>query len=150
MSPLRTILVGTDFSPASELAVAVADKLARRRGAALILLHVEPGQPAKVLGPAYYGIPDPGIKTVVRKLMECNISANVKVEHCIRAGDAAPEINRFCGERPVDLIVLGSRGNTALSQVLIGSVSSHVLRTSQCPVLICHLPHESASSKTPT
>ena len=149
MSPLKTILVGTDFSLASELAVEVANKLARHRGAVLILLHVEPGQPATVLGPAYYGIPDPGIKTIVRRLMESEISPEVKVEHCIRAGNAAAEIERFSAERPIDLIVLGSRSNTALSEVLLGSVSSHVLRTSHRPVLICHLPHDRSSSKVP-
>jgi nucleotide-binding universal stress UspA family protein len=150
MSPVKTILVGTDFSLTSELAVEVGNKLARRCGALLILLHVEPGQPATALGPAYYGIPDPGIKTIVRKLMECDTSPEVKVEHCIRAGDAAIEIERFATERPIDLIVLGSRRNTALSQVLLGSVSSHALRTSHCPVLICHLPHGCSWSAVPS
>lgn len=147
---LKTILVGTDFSPASELAVEVANRLARHNGAELILLHVEPGQPAAVLGPAYYGIPDPGIKTIVRSLMECETSPEVKVEHCIRAGDAAAEIERLASERPVDLIVLGSRSNARLSQLLLGSVSSHVLGNSPYPVIICHLPQEQASSDTPT
>ncbi len=35
-----------------------------------------------------------------------------------------------------DLIVVGSRGLTRLPQILLGSVSQHVLRASTCDVLV--------------
>jgi nucleotide-binding universal stress UspA family protein len=58
---MKSILVATDFSPASRLALDVASRLAHASGAKLTILHVEPGQPTAWMGPAYYDIPDPNI-----------------------------------------------------------------------------------------
>jgi nucleotide-binding universal stress UspA family protein len=45
------------------------------------------------------------------------------------------EIARYAGEHETDLIVMGSRGRTGLSHLLIGSVAERVLRKAPCPVL---------------
>jgi nucleotide-binding universal stress UspA family protein len=43
-------------------------------------------------------------------------------------------------EMGVDLLVLGSRGFGPVMRLLIGSVSSHVIRQASCPVLVVPRP----------
>jgi nucleotide-binding universal stress UspA family protein len=51
-------------------------------------------------------------------------------------GDPAIEICRVAEEGPFDLVVIGSHGSGFLKQVLLGSVSHHVLQYAPCPVLV--------------
>jgi nucleotide-binding universal stress UspA family protein len=54
----------------------------------------------------------------------------------MRAGDAAGEIIALAEQQGADLIVLGSRGRTGLTRVLLGSVARNVLSGSTASVLI--------------
>ena len=54
----------------------------------------------------------------------------------MRAGDAAGEIIAAAEERGADLIVLGSRGRTGITRLLLGSVARNVLSGSTGSVLI--------------
>lgn len=53
-----------------------------------------------------------------------------------RVGDAAEQIVGTAIERDVDVIVMGSRGRTGLTRVLLGSVARNVLVQAPCSVLI--------------
>ena len=54
----------------------------------------------------------------------------------MHAGDAAGEIIAVAEERGADLVVLGSRGRTGLTRLLLGSVARNVLSGSTASVLI--------------
>jgi nucleotide-binding universal stress UspA family protein len=54
----------------------------------------------------------------------------------MRAGDAAGEVIAVAEERGADLVVLGSRGRTGLTRLLVGSVARNVLSGSTASVLI--------------
>ena len=56
------------------------------------------------------------------------------VEH----GDAAPLILAREAELGADLIVIGKHGQPVLEELLIGSVTRHVLSDSKCDVLVVH------------
>ena len=58
------------------------------------------------------------------------------VEAEMRDGDAAGEIIAVAEQRDADLIVLGSRGRTGLTRLLLGSVARNVLSGSTVSVLI--------------
>jgi nucleotide-binding universal stress UspA family protein len=58
----------------------------------------------------------------------------------MRDGDAAGEIVAAAEQRQADLIVLGSRGRTGLTRLLLGSVARNVLSGSTASVLIVHEP----------
>jgi len=58
------------------------------------------------------------------------------VEAEMRHGDAAGEIIAVAEQRGADLIVLGSRGRTGLTRLLLGSVARNVLSGSTASVLI--------------
>ena len=42
----------------------------------------------------------------------------------------------FCDEHKADLVIIASHGRTGLRRALLGSTAEHVLRHSQCPVLV--------------
>jgi nucleotide-binding universal stress UspA family protein len=48
----------------------------------------------------------------------------------------ADEIVRYIRSRPTDLLVLGTHGYGALGRALIGSVTSRIVRTATCPMLL--------------
>ena len=52
-----------------------------------------------------------------------------------RVGDPAVEISEWADRHPVDLIVMGSHGHTALKGLIFGSVTQKVLAYSTVPVL---------------
>jgi nucleotide-binding universal stress UspA family protein len=62
----------------------------------------------------------------------------------MRDGDAAGEIVAAAEKRGADLIVLGSRGRTGLTRLLLGSVARNVLSGSTASVLVVHEPTENA------
>jgi len=53
-----------------------------------------------------------------------------------RWGNPAEEILRAAEQEPADLIVLGSRGLSAIAQLILGSVATRVARHAPCSVLI--------------
>jgi nucleotide-binding universal stress UspA family protein len=64
------------------------------------------------------------------------------VEAEMRDGDAAGEIIAVAEHRGADLIVLGTRGRTGLTRLLLGSVARNVLSGSPVSVLIVRDPTE--------
>lgn len=52
------------------------------------------------------------------------------------AGDIARAIKEFVKRHDIDLVVMGSRGHTALEGLALGSVSMKVLATLDTPVLV--------------
>jgi nucleotide-binding universal stress UspA family protein len=63
-------------------------------------------------------------------------AAGRTVDATARHGDAASEIIAAAEEQASDLIVLGSRGRTGLTRLLLGSVARNVLSGSAASVLI--------------
>ena len=55
-------------------------------------------------------------------------------------GDAAAEIVRFASEREIGTIVMGTRGHTGLTRLILGSVARNVLLHATCSVLIVRAP----------
>ena len=51
-------------------------------------------------------------------------------------GDPREEICGLAASGGFDLIVMGSRGLSPLKELLLGSVSEHVIRKAPCPVTI--------------
>jgi len=59
-----------------------------------------------------------------------------RVDKRIAVGDVGGTICRLAAELGVDVIVVGSHGRSAISRVLLGSVSTQVVHHAPCPVLV--------------
>ena len=58
----------------------------------------------------------------------------------MRRGDAAAEIIAVAEESSADLIIVGSRGQTGVKRIVLGSVARNVIAAGQASVLVIHRP----------
>jgi nucleotide-binding universal stress UspA family protein len=151
MIDLQRILVPTDFSKFSEVALRYGLALAEKFGAELYLLHVV--QDLALFVPDAVAVAPPVAAPVeqftaaAREALERVVRENkldrLAVSREIREGAPFYEIIRFARENEIDLIVMGTHGHTGLAHVLLGSVTERVVRKAPCPVLTVRDPeHE--------
>ena len=142
MSQISQILVPTDFSPASMLAIEYAIEMARRYGASIRLLHVL--DEFAFTGAAPEGYFEPAHLREERKekaqrqlsaLAPLCAAAQVPLTTGLLSGTPAPAIVQYAETTAPDLIVMGTHGRAGLAHLLIGSVAERVVRTAPCPVL---------------
>ena len=143
MSNYQKIVVGTDGSKSSLLAVERAAKIAAAFDATLII------------GCAYYENKDEASKTLrqdsVTILGDDKAQQNLEsasdaaravgaksVETAIRPGTPVQALMSIVNDNKADLLVVGNRGINSLTGRLLGSVPADVARQSDCDVMIVH------------
>ena len=132
----KTILFPTDFSTASDAALAHAETLAKQAGAKLLIVHIEEPPLAYGGGELYYGLPEPNSARIRNMLEDVKpTDPAVPFEHRLTMGDPAAEVVRIAAEDKVEMIVMGTHGRTGLTRMLMGSVAEAIVRRSPCPVL---------------
>src|SRR3546814_10892007 len=72
-----------------------------------------------------------GSEYAVRKARSILDRAGVAYSEAFLLGDAAEEVTRLAEKHDIDLVVMGSRVQTALTGLLLGSVASRVLALSE-------------------
>jgi nucleotide-binding universal stress UspA family protein len=147
MNTKRKILFPTDFSIAADAGLPEAEALAKARGAALVVLHVQEPMLAYD-GALYYGPLEPTTETLDKMLHQIvPVDKTIPVQHRLTMGDPATEIVRTANEEHVDMIVMGTHGRRGLSRLLMGSVAESVIRHAPCPVLTYKTPKRVAASR---
>jgi len=132
----KTILFPTDFSTASDAALAHSETLAKQAGAKLLIVHIEEPPLAYGGGELYYGLPEPNSARIRNMLEDVKpTDPAVPFEHRLTMGDPAAEVVRIAAEDKVEMIVMGTHGRTGLTRMLMGSVAEAIVRRSPCPVL---------------
>lgn len=139
MPDIRRILVPTDFSKCAAAAVDAAVGLARRYDAELFLMHVVPPAALYYVGSEFTD-PVPWYDAAMRGArsgLDKEESRIVwpKVHTILRQGSVEDEILREADAVHADLIVIGTRGRSALAHALLGSVAERVIRISRLPVM---------------
>lgn len=135
---MKKILVAVDGSAHSRKAFEYALKEAKETEGHLTILQVVPGlgyAGDEVLGALKGEIKN--AKELTNKLEEEAEKEGVYVDSKVITGtDISTEIIKFSDEENYDLIVIGSRGNTELETISLGSVSENVVKYAHDPVLI--------------
>jgi nucleotide-binding universal stress UspA family protein len=128
---MTTILVGTDTSAAADLAVEDAARLARERGAELLLLYVQPdGDVRSIVDPDRAADPRSHLLRLAARYP--GIITTTRIER----GDAAERICDVAEEVRAETIVLGNRGMHGSRWRVRESVPNLVLRHAPCSVYI--------------
>ncbi len=128
---MTTILVGTDTSAAADLAVEDAARLARDRGAELLVLYVKSeGDVRAVVDPDRAADPQSHLRRLAARFPGLAITTRIE------DGDAASRIVDVAEEIRADTIVLGNRGTHGSRWRVRETVPNLVLRHAPCSVYI--------------
>jgi nucleotide-binding universal stress UspA family protein len=128
---MRTIVVGTDTSAAADLAVEDAARLARDRGAELVVLYVESGSDLRaVVDPDRAADPSAYLARIQKRFPD--VATRTRVER----GEPADRICDVAEQELAETIVLGNRGLQGTRWRVRDSVPNMVLRHAPCSVFI--------------
>lgn len=145
------ILVGIDGSEYSRNAVNYALDLTSKYDSDLFLLAIVPSKVHHGDSSGVFGMVAPSYFQEYKKEAEkwfeeiishinknTNIDTKIKVksEVITTPFSIAASILNYAEERDVELIVIGTRGNSGLKKMLLGSVATDVVTYAYCPVLV--------------
>jgi len=166
----KKILVAIDSSDISQLVLAKAESLAKAMDANVMLLYVQTSFNEQYLNPmllqpdGFYSNFRTEAMTKymkeweevkqqkidwLRSLAKKISSHGIKTEFTLNFGDPSRMICELAKSWDADLIMLGRRGLSGLSEVFLGSVSNYVLHHGHCSVLTIQLPEVTNSTESP-
>lgn len=131
----KKILVPHDGSTYSEKAIVMASDLAKLINADIKIVQVLPEPFPAASVPLVGDIVTPDTTPEIDKAKTI-IDKDVKVTYCILRGNPADVILQAAIDDGSDLIIMGSRGVSGFSGLLLGSVSNKVAQLSKVPVLL--------------
>lgn len=136
----KSILVPTDFSPASDSALDLARDLAGPFNAEIHLLHVRTVFDGPIVSPEDLNEVERILALSDARTLQALEASAKGIEaptHChIRRGTApADAIIDAVSEHDCDLVIMGTNGRRGLKGLLVGSVAKEVVHRSPVPVL---------------
>jgi nucleotide-binding universal stress UspA family protein len=139
---LRNILVATDFSDLSLLALSHAVLWSQRFGAHLLVLHADEVLPVFDCGyfstynpEVVQALADAAAEQLKKCVQEC-VPPSVPVTSELMTGPPADVIEARVAQKGIELVVLGTHGRGGFSRLLLGSVAERVLRMARHPTLV--------------
>jgi len=153
----QRILCPTDFSDISRHALDHAIVIGRWYGSQITAVHV--GNPRIVLGPVAAVPPAAGemlpdepnrhrLEQQVREWLAPAAAAGLQTHVIVDEGNPARCILEHARTSSIDLIVIGTHGQSGFERLVLGSVAEKVLRKAPCPVMTVP-PHASGASRPP-
>lgn len=134
----QKILVATDFSEYSTVAMLRAANLALEAHAEIMLAHV--------VDPLRYSAAMEGVPFVLREIerdahAQLEASArvlrdfNIRHQLVVREGVVRDCLYQLAAEKKVDLVVLSTHGQDRFGREVAGSLAEKILRVMPCPVM---------------
>ncbi len=152
------VVVGVDYSESSWSALREALRLAALHSLSEVhALHVEATATSLVRPTSWKHAAGDTILSEAFPRLERMVNAEVaafraeqppgaasvmRVLSHIRSESPARELAQLASDLEADLVVVGSRGSTGLSHLLLGSVAHGVVSLAPCPVLVLRPKHE--------
>jgi len=145
MVALKRILVATDFSEPSSVALAYGRDLARSYNAELHVLHVVEDVMMRYSPEIGFALPelqkdlDKAAQRDLEALVTDDDRKTLTVIPVVETRtNVAEGVTRYAAENAIDLIVCGTHGRGVMRHLLMGSVAERVVRSAPCPVLTVH------------
>ncbi len=148
MLPLTSIVVPTDFSEHSEIAIAYAKEWAVQFSATIHLVHIiEP-----VVFPMDWGYSPIDLSTVETQYVDAAHQQLIQKVESIRkegisiipaivhGGRASEEINNYCIQHAISMICMATHGRGGMEHLLLGSTTERLMRKSVCPIMVIKVP----------
>lgn len=137
------ILIPTDFSKLSKVAVFYAIELAQKLQGELIVVSVVNTEipPMTTLGlyrirAAFKKSTEQEMILLIKEIEKKYKSYKKNITHKILFGSSVSEtIERFASRNNIDLIVVGTKGATGLKKVFLGSNATSIINKSTIPVI---------------
>ena len=154
MIALNQILVATDFSEPSTVALTYGRELARRFGATLHVLHVAEDFGARFVEVPLYAMDLGRMQTDAEETARVRLQSllsdedrralNAKAVVLTSTSPAEAIVGYARDAMPmIGCIVMGTHGRGGLARLWLGSVAERVVRSAPCPVLtVRHPEHE--------
>lgn len=148
MIALTHVLVPTDFSETSSVALRYGKALAHAFGATLHVVHVVQEPFAQPWAVEAYGFSLATLqedwvreaRTRLEQTLTPEERAKYRAELLTVLGHPVVEILKYAEEHPIDLIVIGTHGRGPLGHMVMGSTAERVVRKAPCPVLTVRHP----------
>lgn len=135
----KRILLAIDGSEHSHTVLAKAIEYAKLLNTGIILVHCHEKFPVN-LGEPYRDSQIAVIisesEKVVAPFVQRLESESIPVEDRLMEEPAGKMISEVAEIEKCDLIIIGSRGFSNLTNLIVGSVTTRVLQTAPCPVLV--------------
>lgn len=144
----KKIMVATDGSDCSRLAVDKGIELARLSGGTVYAVYVVPtANLASIDGDSLSLGLDPYWRSVyegwrtqgqqaVGYIKSLGEMKKINVEPVLLEGNPPYELIRYAEMEKMDIVVMGTLGKTGLNRLLLGSVAENLVRHSKVPVMV--------------
>lgn len=139
---MKTIIVCTDFSPNANNAVHYAAALAREAKARLVLFHFFdrpiPATDLQGIFPASFL--DRAEKEREQKLLDIKRTLvdtfHIEVAYVLRSFDLPIDLEGVFHQEKAECVVMGTQGQSALVNAIIGNVTAGAIRRGKLPLLV--------------
>ena len=138
------ILIPTDFSPLSKVAVLYAVKLGKKLKAELVILNVvnldsSPGR--GILNVKYLEdkLTENAVEDSAQLISEIRSEIKGKINitsQVVKGYPVENVVTNYAQHSDIDLIVMGTKGATGLKKILLGSNAAAVINKSNIPVIV--------------
>jgi nucleotide-binding universal stress UspA family protein len=132
------ILVPVDGSENCNNALLEAIKIAKTTGGKITVMHVYPRWTTNIVDSkeALPEILKSEAETILTQTKKLARAEGFEVQTLMIDGDEVQQIVKTANDGHFDLIVMGARGKGIIKELVLGSVSSGVLKNTSRPVLI--------------
>ena len=135
---LARILVATDFSPTSDMALDYAVSLAKRYGSQLYLAHVISGDAYPLTAPEVtVSMLDQQRLSAEKAMKSIEASGRLdEISHValVEEGPLWASLQEIIAKYKIDLVVAGTHGGGAFHKVMLGSGAEQIFRHAKVPV----------------
>lgn len=130
-------IVGMDFSDSALAAARLAARLVGPQGR-LTLVHVEPvGEPVPSMLSEWHGVYAEGVQAAFsRTIAALGLPRTMQVESVTLAGHAANALLGLVERSHADLVCLGRHSYGAIERLLLGSVTTRIVRAATCAIAV--------------
>ena len=136
---LKSVLIATDFSQASEKPLRHALAIARYYRAKFYLAHVVSSLGSTMAGPEAIIAAEEAVSRDAAQLeddlVRSGALAGLHYQVVVRQGEVWPELKGIISQEKIDLVVIGTHGRHGVGKLLLGSVAEQIFRQADCMVL---------------